>query len=272
MVLTKTEFLLMVDSVKTFNGIAVASIKTYQGIAKASVKTVNGIALPVTDPYFASVVLLAGNENGTDGGTTFIDQSSYARTMTRNGNTQWDTAQFPTGMTSSVLCDGVGDNLTGANGAELDLSNNSMTLEGMIRPANTTQTASLFEKRASGAAFAYIAIIQIGTALTWFCTSNGLTWNIASALNIGTVAANTWYHWAVVRNGTSFVPYLAGVAGAGTATSAAAITYDTSSIFMGTDAGGAIGFSGWFSNVRLTNGVARYTANFTPPTLPLPTS
>ena len=57
------------------------------------------------DPYFANVVLLAGNESGADGTTTFLDQSSYARTLTAVGNAQWDTAQAPTGQTSSILLD-----------------------------------------------------------------------------------------------------------------------------------------------------------------------
>jgi len=36
----------------------------------------------MSDPYWSNVVLLAGNEQRTNGTTTFIDQSTYGHTIT----------------------------------------------------------------------------------------------------------------------------------------------------------------------------------------------
>ncbi len=58
------------------------------------------------DPFSSSVVLLSGFE-GTDGSTTFLDESPAGRALTANGNAQIDTAQFKFGA-SSLLLDGQG--------------------------------------------------------------------------------------------------------------------------------------------------------------------
>jgi hypothetical protein len=59
------------------------------------------------DTHEASVELLL-NFNGTDGGTTFTDESAAARTVTGVGNAQLDTALKKFGS-ASLLLDGTGD-------------------------------------------------------------------------------------------------------------------------------------------------------------------
>lgn len=62
------------------------------------------------DPYFSSVVLLL-HCDGSNGGTTFTDHSSAARTLTASGNTNTSTAQYKFG-TASGRWDGSGDHLS----------------------------------------------------------------------------------------------------------------------------------------------------------------
>lgn len=224
------------------------------------------------DPHFANVVMLWGNDNAADGTNTFADQSSAARTLTAVGNVQYDTAQAPSGMTSSILYDGADDRITAVSSADFDFAAGDFTAEGMIRFATTVGNHSILEKRATGSSFRWIAIFQIGNALRWFASSNGTSWDIANNLAIGTIATGQWYHWALNRTGSDWTPYLDGVAGAGTASSSATLSFDASTLFNGTDASGLVDFSGWQANNRLTNGVGRYPSAFTPPPLPLPTN
>lgn len=223
-----------------------------------------------SDSNFASVVLLAGNENGANASTTFADRSSYARTITRSGDGQWSTAQAPTGLTSSILLDGTGDDVKAADAASLEPGSSDFTLEFFVRFASTTGDQTLLSKKAGAANYAPFSLYKAnGTALTWFSSSNGTSWNIASAASIGTVAAGTWYHVALVRNGTAFTPYLDGVAGSGTVTSSASLLDNTGTFNIGSSGDGEYA-NGNIAAVRYTVGVARYTTNFTPPTLPFP--
>lgn len=83
---------------------------------------------------------------------------------------------------------------------------------------------------------------------------------------------STWHHLAVVRNGTgvnNVTFYVDGVS-VGTLTTNTAITVNNP--FIGGTSTANTQLIGNISEMRFTNGVARYTTNFTPPTQPFPTS
>jgi len=90
----------------------------------------------------------------------------------------------------------------------------------------------------------------------------------------GTVLSNVWTHLAWVRVGSTLTFYVDGVAG-GTATISGTITpaATTNPIWIGhkDNATAAYGTTGYIDDLRITNGYARYTGNFTPPTL-MPTT
>lgn len=213
------------------------------------------------DPSWTSVVLLAGNENGPDAGTTFDDASNSNGTPTVVGNTQWDTAQAPTGMTSSVLFDGVGDRLAWNH---VDYSfPGILTVELFVRVPNTTGNKTLIAvgNETAGRMNFYLA----GATPTLDLFSVG---TIASGPNI---SIDTWTHIAWTRNGSdSNTVWTAG--SGGTAAARAGTFGNNSNLHMGAISDNAAPLTGWECSVRVTKGVARYTANFTPPTLPMQTS
>ena len=89
------------------------------------------------------------------------------------------------------------------------------------------------------------------------------------AININGGAArslNTWHHYAIVRNGTTFTFYINGTS-VGSATSSINITAQGDVFKIGNHSSYPI--NGYISNFRLVNGTAVYTSNFTPPTSPL---
>lgn len=84
-----------------------------------------------------------------------------------------------------------------------------------------------------------------------------------------TISANTWYHVAVVRSSGSTKLYVNGTN--------VGVTYaDTVNYLDGTPTIGnylpqpIFGFAGYIDDVRITKGITRYTANFTPPTQAFP--
>lgn len=89
------------------------------------------------------------------------------------------------------------------------------------------------------------------------------SWNVASAVSMGTRTINNWFHYAVVKNGNNYIIFCNG-----TQTS----TFSSSNqpckpvdLHIGhysTNTNGV--FQGSLANFRISN-IARYTSNFTPP-------
>lgn len=221
------------------------------------------------DPYWASVIYLAVNDNQADGTTTFTDQSSYARALTAVGGAQYDTAQAPTGMTSSVSLDGTDDKITGAYGAEQALTTQDFTFEARARWSDVSGLQGIINMRTNPNNYTSMSIVNSGGNVSYYASSNGSSWDVASNQVVGTVVAGQWYHIAVTRSGSTWRAFLEGTKNASELTSSASL-YDGGE---GTALGG-IGqyeINGWIASARITVGVARWTANFTPPTLPLQT-
>lgn len=223
----------------------------------------------MADPFFASVVLLAVNDNKSNGTTSFADQSNSAHVLTANGNAQYSTGRAPTGMTSSYLGDGTGDFLGTPDSTDFALGTGDFTLEAEVYWNTAVGFRTILSKRASSAPAQWIFLGSNGTAIQWFASSGSGSFDIANAKSIGTLSPGQWYHVALTRQGTSFTPWLNGVAGTGTVTSSASIGVDTNDLRIGADSN-ALSLDGNIANVRITKGVARYTGTFTPPTLPLP--
>jgi hypothetical protein len=223
------------------------------------------------DPYFSSVVLLVANDNKGNGTTSFADQSSAARAITVNGNAQYSTARVPTGMTSSYLGDGTGDFLSALDSTDFAFGTGDFTLEAYVYWNTASSFRTIFSKRLSSVPSQWIFLGSNGTAIQWYASSGGGAFDIASAKSVGTLSTGQWFHVALTRNGTSFTPWLNGVAGSGTVTSSASIGVDTNALRVGADSN-ALSLDGNIACARITKGVARYTGAFTPPTLPFPTS
>ena len=86
----------------------------------------------------------------------------------------------------------------------------------------------------------------------------------------GTLVANQWNHIAVVRNGSTVTIYINGVSQATASFSTTAIRTDQTTLYVGNDpVTSGRTFNGYLSNVRIVNGVAVYTGNFTVPSAPL---
>jgi hypothetical protein len=102
------------------------------------------------------------------------------------------------------------------------------------------------------------------SALTFYSSSSAGSGN---RIATSTISTGVWYHYALVKSGSTFTMYLNGVA-VGTSTTTQYSTANQS-LQIGTYNSGGYGpdnFSGYISNVRVVKGTAVYTSNFIPPT------
>ncbi|NBQ98138.1 MAG: LamG domain-containing protein [Microbacteriaceae bacterium] len=225
----------------------------------------------VPDPYFEYTTLLLPG-NGTNGAqnNTFLDSSSNNFTITRNGNTtQGNFSPFSQTGWGNYF-DGTGDYLSVADNAAFDLGTSDFTIEGWVYVTATSGSQQTLVSKGTGAnnqASYHIALD--GSTWKYYLSGNGSTWSIASGVSMGASAGlNTWQHIALVRSGSTFTPYVNGVAG--TTTTSSASIFDGNKVFsIGADDAAAQFVIGYISNTRVVKGTAVYTSNFTPPTAPL---
>jgi hypothetical protein len=227
--------------------------------------------IPV-DPDFNSVSLLL-HGNGTNGSTTIVDSSSSPKTVTANGNAQISTAQSKFGG-ASIAFDGTNDYLTVANtGTPGDLGTDNFTVECwtyLISKDNSFPCIIGNYSTFATGAFAIFAGHEspIGGTTRYQLALNGTGF---PSINAGTVIYNAWTHIAVVRNASTITFYVNGTS-IGSTTNTANFTGTTGSLWIGS-AGDALTtgeINGYIDDLRITKGVARYTANFIPPTAPFP--
>lgn len=219
------------------------------------------------DPDFSSVSLLL-HMDGSNGSTTFTDLSSNGLAVTANGNAQISTAQSKFGGTSAYF-DGTDDYLT------LSTSATPLTLDGdftielwmyqtafgddiLVSSANGgTNNVQVFRINSSGNG-------SIGVFInTWVVNPVG-----------SVLSTNTWHHLALARSGSTTRLFVDGTQRGSSNTSWTASF--TANVIAGHFNGGVRtnihDFTGYIDELRITKGVARYTANFTPPTEAFPDS
>lgn len=254
-----------------------AAYGSYALNGQAAALTYNG----PTDPNFANVSLLL-HFNGSNNGTVFTDSSSNNHTVNRSGTgIVTNTAQIKFGSASGSFAGNANPSfLSIATTTALNLSLGDWTIEAWIRPASTSYAQQIISKQAGTGAYPFAIYLNSHGAgkLRFLCFDDAGSANLvidiqgASVLSVG-----TWYHVAFTRNGNTFTGWLSGVS-EGTGTSSATLRNQfPESVLIGctgTAAASPTGspYEGYIDDVRITKGVARYTASFTPPAAQFPDS
>lgn len=216
------------------------------------------------DPYFSNVALLL-HCNGSDASTTFTDNSSGGKTVTANGNAQIDTAQSKFGGASGLF-DGTGDYLSAADSADWYFATGDFTIETFIRFNSVSGNQSIYSQFVDLDNRIQVRFLGATTALSLFVRTGAVTTISAGAT--WAPSTGTWYHVALTRSGTTF-RFFADGALLGGGTDADEIPNLATGIQIGASNAGET-FNGWLDEYRVTKGVARYTAAFTPPALAFP--
>jgi len=214
------------------------------------------------DQYFSNVSLLLKGD-GTNGSTSIIDNSPIPKTVTAYGNAQISTAQSKFGG-SSLYFDGSGDYLRIPYDASIcQLAVGDFTVEYWLNYSNLTNSVNGFSPVlvhgdvSSGYDYFSFGPLANGTVKLYYYT-------IGTVNTTTTVSPNVWNHLAFVRTGNTLVVYINGVNSGSTTVNSNAPPIDTSYPFaIGMNGNGNV--TGYIDDFRITKGVARYTANFTPP-------
>lgn len=176
------------------------------------------------------------------------------------GNAQISTSVKKYG-TGSMAFDGNGDYLNGANALMAVSGSTSYTLEMWVYPTSVAGDLCLYETR-GGSGFVFF--INSTGNLQVYDSAAGLQTASSTALT-----ANVWTHIALVRaSGSSTNTYYIG--GVASGTFALASFSSATQIRIGARNDGAAAYVGYIDDLRVTKGIARYTANFTPPTAAFP--
>lgn len=182
------------------------------------------------------------------------------------GNAQISTSVTKFG-TGSMYFDGSGDWLVSQNPNAVPVGRATFTIEGWINFGSSANKKCI-------AAWGTASTNQL-VSFVVNAAGNGLDlgfwFNDLSTGNIG-LTQNTWYHVVAQYDGTTRRIFVDGVQVATNTTTALNVPVGTQIIRVGANGTGAPeAFIGYIDDLRITNGVARYTASgFTPPSAPYP--
>lgn len=222
----------------------------------------NNLANPAgaTDTYWSSVVmLLPGDDSSYDpkiAGYRSIsgsDVSSDATTKKFGSSLYFNNSDTPQNGTDSYVY--------ASSSSDFAFGTGDWTAEGWVYAKRTTGLNVIFDGRTAGADISPNLFIYGGK---WATYQNGWGFN-----SVGTVSVNTWYHFALVRSGSTSYLYADGTLVTSIADSR---NYVQGGIRVGAGWNANDGLYGYLDDFRLTKGVARYSGNFTPPTTAYPTS
>jgi hypothetical protein len=213
--------------------------------------------MAVDDAY--TKVLL--HMNGTDASTTFTDESG--KTWTASNQAQIDTAQSKFGGASGLF-DGTGDYISTSDHADFNMGSDDWTIDFWIRQ-DVLQNNTVFEQTDGTEKFEIFFGALTGRFMCVCADASGDIWRFRADFGM---SADTWYHIAIVRSGGT--PYMFKDGTSLTVTEDTAISGKTAPDIAASPQIGdgriGNGLYGWVDEFRFSNGIARWTANFTPPT------
>jgi hypothetical protein len=221
---------------------------------------------PVDEEFDKVSLLLHGD--GTNGSTTIVDSSSNVNSVTANNGAQISTTQSKFGGSSIEFLSTANTGLSVTPSSVFQFGTGDWTVEAWIYQRGQAQYSTLYEIGRHASADSML--ISVG--------SNGFLVYAGGFFGpqTNTFTLNTWQHTAVTRAGNLLYFFLNGtiVGNSGgysftndlTSTSTVSVAYP----YGFTQLDPNYRFNGYIDDFRITKGVARYTANFTPPTAPFP--
>lgn len=210
---------------------------------------------PSTTPLTAitNTSLLVRGDTGA-----FYDLSNNGNSMTSTGATAVTTQIKQFENESGIYTSTGRQSVT--NAVNLQFGTGDYTIEAWVYRPSATLLRTLLSKGAAATGW----LLQINT-------SQQIIFTVTSTViltSIATISAGTWTHVAVTRSGTSTRLFVGGNLEA-TATDSSDFS-QPENLSIGVDRSNTGGLNGYLDDIRITKGVARYTASFTPPIATFP--
>ena len=181
------------------------------------------------------------------------------------GNAQIDTTTKKYG-TGSMEFDGNGDFLTAPNSENFAFGTGDFTVEGWVNTSSLASEQTIFDSLPLGGiasrTTSFVLVIATDGKLRFY--SN----NAYSSSTSNSVTTGQWFHFAMVRSSGTIKIYINGTEGLSVANTT---NFSNTGCVIGRYADAANGyFNGFIDDLRITKGIARYTANFVPPVARFP--
>jgi hypothetical protein len=241
---------------------------------KPDISQLSALGSSSGDVYFPQTTLLLPF-GGTNGATTTSDLSNRNATVTFNGNASLSTAQSKFGG-SSLYLDATGDSVSISDTYwNTAINSGDFTIEFWVRFTGNDNSLPVYNGTWSGASNGWF-VQRYGTAASsgqiifFFRDSGGWQYINYSQGTRTTISEDTWYHVAVTRNSNTWKLFLNGTAEDTITNSNSIVTGTLGKLMIDYDASYTL--TGYLEDMRITPGIARYTSNFTAPTIALPTS
>lgn len=208
-----------------------------------------GAAAPTTDPSFANVGFLSHLNAApfTDvKGHSIVDSGGVPFVATPN--------KFGGGSAHAT-----GGSLLSVSGVALGAG--AFTIEGWVYIFSVSAFSALLSWKPSAGGFSDGPGLYVKSNLTldWSNTVDGVT--------TASLSLNSWHHFSACRSGTTVY---ASIDGNVAAVNSDSNNYTRSVMNIGANGNASQFIDAYFNDVRVTQGVARYTSNFTPPNAPFP--
>jgi hypothetical protein len=154
-----------------------------------------------------------------------------------------------------------------ANARTYEFGSGDFTIESWVYPTSTSNNAILgipYSLGSSSVQFYISSASSVGFAYRTTATPSTLN-NISGSTSLTT---NQWYHMAVSRSGNILRIFVNGNKISADESITGSILYEQDMYLAigSADGGSSNVFYGYLDDLRITKGLARYTANFTPPT------
>jgi hypothetical protein len=224
--------------------------------------TASTITVPTAPQSTTNSVL---HIKGTDASIIDKAQSTNLQLV---GNTTGSTTQVKFTDTKSMYLDGASDYIITT---QQELGTEDFTIEGwhylLSRSNNRNGIFGNYNSYSAGS-LGMFAGHSSGSSTSYQVAYNGAAFP-ASVIQGGTIVYNQWVHFAVVRNSGIMNLYIDGTS-VDSISATASLNGVGSNFIIGAPGDNlADGMQGYLQDFRITKGLARYTANFTPPTEPL---
>lgn len=208
--------------------------------------------------------------NGANASTTFTDETG-SKTITAGGadaNVALSTAQKKFGTASCYIQGTVNEQrsyISVAGHADFDFRNGDFTIDLWITPGVAGNGASVISSSGLTPDFS----LYYNKSQLIFQTGYDVRITHQTTLSVGTV----WHHIAFVKSGTTVWLFLDGVRSSSSYTTGQTDSWLNACVTNGMKFGSGSGahsgegdWSGYFDEIRVSKGIARWTADFTVPT------
>ena len=216
---------------------------------------------------FTSYTKLMLHCDGVEGGTTFNDSSGRLHTITVLSDAETKDGEKKFG-TASLWLGGSGDGLSAAANGDWDFDTGDFTIDLWVRTTDATAANQTIMSSQN-----YYTAGYNGNWILRRTDSDTIAW--ASYDGTGTevyneftaaTSVNTWYHIALVRDGTDIELFVDGVSKGTVTDSKDLLDGGASGIYIAKAGTNNIDWEGYMDEIRISKGVARWDAAFTPET------